>query len=605
MMKNIYTLVLIFLSTIQGGMTQIVLTSEDVLGWIGNTYTLTEDTAKITAVSPGPAGPNQVWDFTGIEIVDGFQSTNEFLAPSETPFAEEFPEANLAQRVSATIEGEGIFVSHLYGEVTTSEYIQLGTAFRITEPFDTTQITKDRDTLSIFPMTYERAWTEVDIDTFQFGPLLNIIEDSTVNTVDAWGRVSLPMGNFECLRLREESYTKTVSQISGISLPPIFNSSISYTWISEDFSTVASMTSLDGETNFEFTEVASIGLLTGMNTIEDTVAVDTLQTALVQIVHNAADPDAEVVDIYIETSTDTIKLDDIAFRSATEFLELPAEEQIIITVAPSVSVIVDEGIASFPVTLEADSVYHVVANGLLDPNAFEGNPEGLLTGFTLLVEAGARQSATDGESVDLKVFHGATDAPNVGVNVNGDVLISGFSYQKFVGYVSVPADTYQLDVTPGGNSTFVLASYEADLTGLGGGAALVLASGFLDSVANQGGAAFDLIAALPDGTVITFPTITDTTTTSVSGTIDGLEDLKLYPNPSQRIVNLEFRLKTPKTVEINMYDMMGKAVFHNISTQSDNGAMKFSWDGSAASPGLYTLRIKVDDQVLMKKFMME
>jgi len=460
----------------QGSMAQIVLTSEDVLGWIGNKYTLTEDTAKITVASPGPAGPNQIWDFTGIEIVDGFESTYEFLEPSETPFADDFPEANLSQQVSATIEGEGSFVSHLYGEVTASEYIQLGTAFTITEPFDTTQITRDPDTLSIFPMRYERAWTEVDIDTFQFGPFLNIEEDSTVYTVDAWGRVSLPIGDFECLRLREESYTTSVNQTGGIPLPPTFNSTISYTWISEDFFTVARMTSLDGETNFEFTEVAGIGLLTAIGTIDDTTVVDTPQTALVQVVHNAADPAAEVVDIYIETSSDTIKLDDVAFRSASQFLELPAEEQLIITIAPGVSVMVDEGIASFPVTLEADSSYHVVANGVLEPDVFEGNPEGLVTAFTLLLEPGARQSAADGESVDLKVFHGATDAPNVGVNANGEAIIPGFSYGDISHYLSIPAADYRIDITPGQTPETLLLSYLAELSELGGGAALVLAA---------------------------------------------------------------------------------------------------------------------------------
>ncbi len=227
--------------------------------------------------------------------------------------------------------------------------------------------------------------------------------------------------------------------------------------------------------------------------------------ARVQVVHNAADPAAEVVDIYVDINTDIVKVEDFAFRSATPFLDLPAEEEITIVVAPGSSESIEEGIASFPVTLEEGQSYHVVANGVLNPDDFAPNPEGLDIAFTLFTAADAREAAEDGESVDLRVLHGATDAPNVGVNANGGAVIPGFSYGDFAGYLSVPADFYQLDITPGGEPETVLLSFDADLSGLGGGAALVIASGFLDPSANQDGAAFALIAVLPDGTVIELP----------------------------------------------------------------------------------------------------
>ncbi|MEM9720938.1 MAG: DUF4397 domain-containing protein, partial [Bacteroidota bacterium] len=228
-------------------------------------------------------------------------------------------------------------------------------------------------------------------------------------------------------------------------------------------------------------------------------------SARVQVIHNAADPAAALVDIYVNTGVDIIKIDDFAFRSATPFIDLPAETALTIVIAGPASESIEEGIASFPATLEEGESYYVVANGVLEPDSFAANPDGISTAFTLLVEPGAREVSDDGQSVDLKVLHGATDAPNVGVNANGATLIPGFSYTEFQGYLPVPADNYLLDITPGGDPSTTLLSYNADLNGLGGVATLVIASGFLDTTVNQSGPTFGLIAVLPDGNVVLLP----------------------------------------------------------------------------------------------------
>ena len=56
--------------------------------------------------------------------------------------------------------------------------------------------------------------------------------------------------------------------------------------------------------------------------------------AYVQVIHNSADPIAAVVDLYVNDET---KLDNVAFRDATGYLELPAGQEIRISVNGSES----------------------------------------------------------------------------------------------------------------------------------------------------------------------------------------------------------------------------------------------------------------------------
>ena len=90
-----------------------------------------------------------------------------------------------------------------------------------------------------------------------------------------------------------------------------------------------------------------------------------------------------------------------------------------------------------------------------------------------------REASANGTDVDLLFYHGSTDAPEVDVVNQGTPVFDDVSYGQFQGYGTVPAASYVLDVTPGNDNSTIVASYTADLSGLGGGAAVVFASGFL------------------------------------------------------------------------------------------------------------------------------
>jgi hypothetical protein len=224
--------------------------------------------------------------------------------------------------------------------------------------------------------------------------------------------------------------------------------------------------------------------------------------ARLQVVHNAADPGAAEVDVWVNGD---LFIDNFEFREATPFVDVPAGANLQIGIAPPSSVSAAESLATFDVVLDAGQKY--IANGVLTPGDFSDNPDSESTAFTLLVAGDAQEEGMSGSgNVDLLALHGATDAPEVDVVARGfGIIVDDLQYKGFAGYVSVPAASYILDITPSDDNEVGVACYDVDLSGLGGGAALVFASGFLNPSANQDGETFGLFAALPNGDVIELP----------------------------------------------------------------------------------------------------
>ena len=217
-------------------------------------------------------------------------------------------------------------------------------------------------------------------------------------------------------------------------------------------------------------------------------------TAKVQVIHNAADPAASSVDIYLGAEK---ALDNVAFRTATAFLDLPAGVPLVIGVAPASSMSVADVLATFTLTLEANKTYLAIANGVLSKSAFAANPGGADIGFKLFPIAGARTKADSSASVDIKVFHGVTDVGQVDIYAGENKLLSEVGYGVSSDYLSVPPSTYVLGVAPAGGKP--IARFTADVSTLGGQAITVIASGFLNPAANADGAAFGLFAVRASG----------------------------------------------------------------------------------------------------------
>lgn len=290
------------------------------------------------------------------------------------------------------------------------------------------------------------------------------------------------------------------------------------------------------EVNMKLIAALLIVLITGVNTI-------IAQTARLQVIHNAADVLADPVDVYLNG---TLLLDDFSFRAATPFIDAPAGVLLNIGIAPGNSISVNDTLANFVVTLTAGEKYVAIANGVLNPNNYLPNPDGRNTAFTLFIKTMARETGT-GSNVDFAVVHGSTDAPGVDVIARRVAkLVEGASYGDITDYISVSADRYILDITPSNENSTIVASFEADLTGLSGGSAIVFASGFLNPVENQNGEAFGIFAALANGTVVAFPSVELARLQVIHNSAEIAADfVDVYVNGDLLLDNFGFRQATP------------------------------------------------------------
>lgn len=309
------------------------------------------------------------------------------------------------------------------------------------------------------------------------------------------------------------------------------------------------------------------------------VAFPSVSVARLQVIHNAADPAAATVDVYVNG---TLALNDFTFRTATPFIDVPADVLLNIGVAPGNSTSVNDTLKNFQVTLVNGGEYLAVANGVLNPTNFAVNPDGTSTAFTLFLQDQMRESATSTD-VDFRVVHGASDAPTVDVVVGGNVLVDNAAYSNITPYLSVPPSSYVLNITPGNNNSVVVASFVAPITALGGKSAVILASGFLNPSTNQNGAAFGLLAVLADGTVILLSNVT-----SVNENNDN-SSVSLFPNPAVDQVMLNFKNPLVENVTITIFGIAGQTVNRYSIAR---GSIQFKIDTSYLSAGIYSINVR-------------
>jgi hypothetical protein len=98
---------------------------------------------------------------------------------------------------------------------------------------------------------------------------------------------------------------------------------------------------------------------------------------------------------------------------------------------------------------------------------------------TAMVAALAMPVAADNHEARVRVVHASPDAPNVDVWVDGETVLTDVPFGAVSDYLTVPAGTYNIQVTATGDTTPVI---EADLEFAGGTSTTIAAYGLLADI---------------------------------------------------------------------------------------------------------------------------
>ncbi|MFN4080800.1 MAG: DUF4397 domain-containing protein, partial [Saprospiraceae bacterium] len=328
------------------------------------------------------------------------------------------------------------------------------------------------------------------------------------------------------------------------------------------------------------------GLLNGDPGFELWVALPDGETfplpayAPVQVIHNSPSP---VVDVYFE---DIRVLNDFAFRQATNFGLFPADEPFALSVAPGASQSVNEAIYTLNIDgLSTRKAYVIVAAGIVGNSA---------TPFELYINDQARVRSINGpNSVNVALFHGAPDAPEIDVKLDiGLVLFNDVSFGEFADYISAPAANYVIQLTPADDNNQVIQSYQANLISFGGEALTIFASGLL-----TGQPAFELWAARSNG--VTFPLPVFISTNDLDNKLDYLT---LSPNPAVGRMVAGFKLNDNVSLRYAVRDLTGRMVMEGDFGPRNAGEFAEGIDVSGISAGMYLFELRSEQGVQVRKF---
>jgi len=184
---------------------QIQITPTDVSNAfaVGNSVTI--NSMDITSFDIGSAGGGNNWNFSGLQSTETYDLM--CVDPVSTPYANEFPGANLGTYASENYQGNPAEVW---------SYLNLGSTLGnmgqaiTSSSFPGDLITSKNNPAAIelqLPLMYNSTWSQSYTSTIYYnGTPITITNISKNVVVDGWGTMTMPGGaSFDALRIRESS----------------------------------------------------------------------------------------------------------------------------------------------------------------------------------------------------------------------------------------------------------------------------------------------------------------------------------------------------------------------------------------------------------------
>ncbi|RJP65671.1 MAG: T9SS C-terminal target domain-containing protein [Ignavibacteriales bacterium] len=231
-------LLLLMLISFNNFFSQISIEYEDwnsaaFLGRIHNGYTTTPLGEQISVNIGTASDAPQVWDFSNYTYEH--MTIDEIVDPSTTPFFSQVPTSNYCSQ-GYYLDSPNDFFYEYYESTPDNVFLLAMTG--IMGPESITFYTPPVPQM-MFPVTYGTSWDYTSDETPN--PIMPTITTVTkyIYTVDAFGTLKLPEGEFAALRLKvdviSETHTPFGNQVGG---------SIMYNFITED-GTVGAAISID------------------------------------------------------------------------------------------------------------------------------------------------------------------------------------------------------------------------------------------------------------------------------------------------------------------------------------------------------------------------
>ncbi len=247
---------------------QIVISPDELPSVLGTILASSHDTTEHAIVDVGSPGANQSWTFT--QAITGIEIITEVVDLHSTPFAADFPNADWVIKYSdglldliysdvfPQIKGDVYF----YQNITPTNVEILGTGFVSSFVSGAALFEPPNVILELLPTQYEDSWVTYSIftiskDTTIFGipgTLTLTVNDSAYSAIDAWGQVTVPLGTYDCLRMKSYVFMDEKVTFNGATIKTKVARIINYNWLVEDLGLLVRVASHTAEFNDNFTD---------------------------------------------------------------------------------------------------------------------------------------------------------------------------------------------------------------------------------------------------------------------------------------------------------------------------------------------------------------
>lgn len=318
------------------------------------------------------------------------------------------------------------------------------------------------------------------------------------------------------------------------------------------------------------------------------------QTARVQVVNNLPEFEFTRVDIWLKNESlgaPTKKIDNLAFRGATGFIEFPSGTPFELGIAPSTSTLFRDTIFTDVVeALRPGRSYTFILTGV-DGSGYMANPERIDTSARVAVLENALELPAQPDMLAVRAGNFTTDAGPLSIFGREQFIADASYLEAAPEYVHVqPArDTIWIrDETTGAR----LKGYECTPCEQSR-AMLVLTSGFKNPDSNNTGQPLRLIFVLADGTVIANAKEIDTATTSAVDDFEanGSADVRSYPNPTYGDVTVVWgsTAASGAGARVHVYDAQGNLLLSSAFIAP--GTQRISLPTAGLPSGVHIARV--------------